>query len=804
LPFFRNFNKIGAVALIIGMGFFLKYAFDNHWISPWIQVLFGFLVSGGLLYAASKFFKQEAFKNFSQGLSGAGIAISYLSTFAAFNFYHLINDSSAFILLCVSTVVALTQALKYDSMAVAILGLIGGFITPLMLSFQAENPLGLYSYLVFVNGLVVALLIKKERWKPLEYMGILATYVIYFLSHGLGDTTVASALFLAILGATYTGLDVYRLSQGKATSIYTAILNGILFYSGVGFLCSSATELATATGSISLLYLGLGVGVYKQFKAPEGYLKQNILAAILLLTVAVDLAWSGFPQVIAWAIEAFAILWLGVKYAKGYVWKSALGVFILAIIALLVNQQTLVYEPLQTFVPILNFRVLTFAVLGGLLALSAKKLATVEQAKGISGYIKFCLWTLLFLLFSLETNDFMGKLASSAGTDAAAMMIHFNNTMIQTLVWCSFATGLVKAGIQKVNQAVTLTGLAGMGTVILSLLIMGTTFSPLENFIPVINLRFAAFGLIATGVFYVTTLIKGLEQKPSWLNGVKTVFTYVGCTLLFVLLNSEISDYFAKQAATLGGITEGLSFNKEMILGVGCSLMALPLIKNGLANKNVPLVVFGGISIGLAFIIGVWHGFTFTPIEQYFPFFNLRVLLCGVLSVALIYVAQWLKQTSASQSAYRYIRLIQLTLSLLIFGLLTVEIKDLFAKEILLLSNTGAAEGDGKLAFLSNVKQLTISTVWLLYSIGLMVWGIVKKIKPIRYTALALLAISILKVFIIDLAFLGQFYRIISFMGLGVIMLMLSYFYQKYNQQINRLLQEESKAEISDDNKQTD
>ena len=85
-----------------------------------------------------------------------------------------------------------------------------------------------------------------------------------------------------------------------------------------------------------------------------------------------------------------------------------------------------------------------------------------------------------------------------------------------------------------------------------------------------------------------------------------------------------------------------------------------------------------------------------------------------------------------------------------------------------------------------------------------MVWGIVKKIKPIRYTALALLAISILKVFIIDLAFLGQVYRIISFMGLGVIMLMLSYFYQKYNQQINRLLQEESKAEISDDNKQND
>jgi len=78
-------NRIGALALIIGMGFFLKYAFDQNWISPVIQILTGIAVAIGLLFGASHCNKQENYKVFAQGIAGAGISIFYLSIFAAYN-----------------------------------------------------------------------------------------------------------------------------------------------------------------------------------------------------------------------------------------------------------------------------------------------------------------------------------------------------------------------------------------------------------------------------------------------------------------------------------------------------------------------------------------------------------------------------------------------------------------------------------------------------------------------------------------------------------------------------------------------
>ena len=86
-------NRIGALALIIGLGFFLKYAFDNNWISETVRVLIGAsvgFISLGLAYRTH----QKGFQIFSQGLIGAGISILYLSVYASFNFYALVPSGS--------------------------------------------------------------------------------------------------------------------------------------------------------------------------------------------------------------------------------------------------------------------------------------------------------------------------------------------------------------------------------------------------------------------------------------------------------------------------------------------------------------------------------------------------------------------------------------------------------------------------------------------------------------------------------------------------------------------------------------
>ena len=96
----RILNRIGALALVIGVGFFLKYAIDNEWISETVRILIGVTV-GAICLAAGHRAHRKEFAIFGQGLIGAGIAILYLSVFAAFNFYHLLSPILAFVCMAI-------------------------------------------------------------------------------------------------------------------------------------------------------------------------------------------------------------------------------------------------------------------------------------------------------------------------------------------------------------------------------------------------------------------------------------------------------------------------------------------------------------------------------------------------------------------------------------------------------------------------------------------------------------------------------------------------------------------------------
>jgi hypothetical protein len=102
-------NRIGALALIIGFGFFLKYAFDNEWISQTVRVLIGAAAGFACITAAYRT-HAKGFSVFAQGLVGAGVAILYLSAYASFNFYQLVPQTVAFALMSFVTILALRVA----------------------------------------------------------------------------------------------------------------------------------------------------------------------------------------------------------------------------------------------------------------------------------------------------------------------------------------------------------------------------------------------------------------------------------------------------------------------------------------------------------------------------------------------------------------------------------------------------------------------------------------------------------------------------------------------------------------------
>jgi uncharacterized membrane protein len=170
-------NRIGVITLVLGVAFFFKWAVDNNWIGPAGRVILGVL-AGFAALAIADFLWRKGQQIFAQGVTGAGIAIFYLSIYAAFAFYHLIPQSLAFVCMCAITSLAVVLALRYGAQAIAALGFFGGYITPLLLSTGEDHPWFLFGYVLLLSGAAVALT-RRRGWRTLEILSVIATAILY-------------------------------------------------------------------------------------------------------------------------------------------------------------------------------------------------------------------------------------------------------------------------------------------------------------------------------------------------------------------------------------------------------------------------------------------------------------------------------------------------------------------------------------------------------------------------------------------------------------------------------------------------
>jgi hypothetical protein len=170
-------NRIGAITLVLGIAFFFKWAADNNWIGPAGRVILG-LLAGFATLGTADFIWRKRQQVFAQGITATGIAIIYLSLYAAFDFYSLIPQWAAFLMMVATTAMAAVLALRYKSFAIAVLGLSAAYLTPLLLSTGQDHPWFLFSYLLLLN-VAATELAKYGKWPRLEIISFIATFLIY-------------------------------------------------------------------------------------------------------------------------------------------------------------------------------------------------------------------------------------------------------------------------------------------------------------------------------------------------------------------------------------------------------------------------------------------------------------------------------------------------------------------------------------------------------------------------------------------------------------------------------------------------
>ena len=212
-------NRIGVVALVLGLGFFLKIAIDLGWIGPWAQVIIGLAIGGLLIYLGQLW--KEKFGTRAQALIGGGVAILYFSIYAAFNFYSLVPQFVAFMVMLAVAGFAVWLSYKNSSLVLGVLAFFGAYGSPLMFSSGQDQQIMLFGFLTVLNVAAFVLMFRKY-WMELLLLALFGTiidFLVWGVSHSNYENTLTSLTFVIVTMLLFVigSAGLFRLHSEKKT-----------------------------------------------------------------------------------------------------------------------------------------------------------------------------------------------------------------------------------------------------------------------------------------------------------------------------------------------------------------------------------------------------------------------------------------------------------------------------------------------------------------------------------------------------------------------------------------------------------
>src|SRR4051794_23026241 len=202
-------NRIGIAAVLIGVSYFIKYAFDSGWIGPTGRIALG-LLAGIALILWSERFRAKGHAPFSYSLKAVGIGTLYLSLWGAFQIYHLVPSAVAFVAMILVTASTITLALAQDAEVLAAFAMIGGFSTPLLLSTGQNHEFVLFSYICLLDLAILAM-VRVKPWRRLLVGSFIGTWTLYagwFAEYYTKDQRTETVVFALIFGAIFAAVPL--------------------------------------------------------------------------------------------------------------------------------------------------------------------------------------------------------------------------------------------------------------------------------------------------------------------------------------------------------------------------------------------------------------------------------------------------------------------------------------------------------------------------------------------------------------------------------------------------------------------
>jgi uncharacterized membrane protein len=450
-------NRIGIVAILIGVSYFLKYAFDNNWVGPGGRITIGLLVGIGLLLWSERF-RKKGYAAFSYSLKAVGIGTLYLSLWGAFQIYHLIPAAAAFLAMILVTAATIALALSQDAELLASFALVGGFSTPVLLSTGQNHEAVLFCYVALLDAAILAVSIFKP-WRRLLWGSFAGTAILYlgwysdYYSDDQRAMTVAFATLFAAIFAVIplaaSGGRSTRFAGHSATLTLLPLLNAAAFFLALYAMYERDQPTLTWYAlALAAVYLGLGSFIKRRVSAEDANFINLLHVAIALafITIAIPLKLNAQWITIGWLAEAGVLLWLSVTARADFLRYFASVALALGIARLLF------YDHLSADTLVLNMRFATYAVavavLAGIALLGKKHAAQTELIFLDAAAVGANLLALIAL--TLEASDYFDRRVYSAGDLVAAYpQLRLERDFSYSAIWLVYGAALMAFGFRQ-------------------------------------------------------------------------------------------------------------------------------------------------------------------------------------------------------------------------------------------------------------------------------------------------------------------------------------------------------------------
>lgn len=760
---------VGGLTLALGGFFMVRYSIEAGLLGPGVRTILGGLFALALLLAGEWTRRKESIStiealpiaNIPAVLTSAGTAVAFATVYAAYALYGFLAPATAFILLGLVALGTLAAALLHGP-ALAGLGIAGAFVTPILVSSNKPDYWALYLYLAIVTAAAFGLArIRLWRWLAVTTIAFALLWTFPCLQCGpsmIGPHAfhVTAGLILAALLVVCGFMFGPSAEEGQIEPISSGSLAAYLFGASLIVLNSAHADSAMAVFAALV-----AAALFIAWRAPAA---AGAIGAASLFVFAVFAEWAvrGNPDMLV--LPGGPLPGIGPAATDSSVTSHLIAAVIFA-----------AGFGVAGFLAQTRFDTAKISVLwaaSGVFVPLALLVALYARIAHLDRSIPFAIAAVVLAAAFGAATEILSKREPRPGTPFAIAL---------------FATGALAA----LALALTFALEKGWLTIALALTSLGTAWVSVQRPIPFLRTLAAILaGIVVLRIGYEPRIAgSAVGDTPifNWLlwgYGVPALSFWVGS--VFLRRNGDDAPLRAVEAAAIlftvllvfmeirhavngGNVYANSAGLTEVALQV-CSALAMAIglerlrIRTGSMVHNVGAVLLTAFA-GLAGVFGLMtmESPMLWPINVGGVFFNLLLLgyaLPAVLALLLSYAV-------AGRRRADYGNTIAAAALVLALTYVTFEIRRLYHGPI---PSSGATTG---------AEQYTYSIAWLIFGVVLLGIGILVNSQRARLASAVVIALTILKAFLIDMSQLAGIYRALSFMCLGVVLVAIGWLYQR-------------------------